>query len=56
VEVVIERRRHERRSAEDRRRNGDSAPAPVQVERRRVRSASGRRIADQRSVLVPGRG
>ena len=49
VEVVVERRRADRRSGEDRRReDGDHERA----ERRRIRNVDGRRIGERRAVLV----
>jgi RNA polymerase sigma-70 factor (ECF subfamily) len=50
IEVIVERRRHERRGAEERR-----AATPIQrrAERRGTRSPRGRRIAEQRAAQVP---
>jgi RNA polymerase sigma-70 factor (ECF subfamily) len=51
VEVVVEQRGEERRGADDRRAAG--AGSPGTAERRRIRSAAGRRIAERRAALVP---
>jgi RNA polymerase sigma-70 factor (ECF subfamily) len=48
VEVVIERRRNERRLTDERR----AADRGAAAERRRVRAASGRRVAERRAPLV----
>jgi RNA polymerase sigma-70 factor, ECF subfamily len=49
VEVVVERRRADRRAGEDRRREEQSHDAP---ERRRIRNLDGRRVGERRAVLV----
>jgi RNA polymerase sigma-70 factor (ECF subfamily) len=49
VEVVVERRADERRSAEDRR----AADIERAKERRRILGAGGRRVADRRAAQVP---
>jgi hypothetical protein len=51
IEVVVERRRGERRSGADRR--GVSGERPSGVDLRRTRLATGRRISERRGVLVP---
>ena len=48
VEVVVERRGHDRRRAEDRR----AAPAARDDDRRLIRNQAGRRIGDRRAPLV----
>jgi RNA polymerase sigma-70 factor (ECF subfamily) len=48
VDVVVERRGTDRRGLPDRRRRAE----PVTQERRRIRSVSGRRVADRRAVMV----
>lgn len=50
VEVVVERRRSDRRMAADRRDLADSLAA--QTERRRVRNLEGRRVGDRRAAQV----
>jgi RNA polymerase sigma-70 factor (ECF subfamily) len=50
VEVVVERRAVDRRSAEDRR--GDEASPDSPLERRRIHAATGRRVADRRAPLI----
>jgi RNA polymerase sigma-70 factor (ECF subfamily) len=49
VEVVVERRRRDRRAGKERRRGEDSYPGP---ERRQIRNADGRRVGERRAVLV----
>jgi RNA polymerase sigma-70 factor (ECF subfamily) len=49
VEVVVERRRTDRRSGEDRRREDGDGDGP---ERRRIRNVDGRRVGERRAVLV----
>jgi hypothetical protein len=51
IEVVVERRRGERRSAVDRR--GVSGKPRSGVDLRRTRLATGRRIRERREVLIP---
>ena len=51
VEVVIESRRLDRRGRGDRRES--KGPTPRSGERRRVRSASGRRLAERRALTAP---
>lgn len=51
VEVVREERRGERRAEQDRRREPEARDA--WSERRRIRYADGRRVADRRAELVP---
>jgi RNA polymerase sigma-70 factor (ECF subfamily) len=50
VEVVVERRGADRRALGDRR---EDAGASAEAERRRIRNAAGRRIADRRATLAP---
>ena len=50
IQVVVERRREERRSAVGRREASQALTG--ESERRRVRSASGRRVADRRAMTV----
>jgi RNA polymerase sigma-70 factor (ECF subfamily) len=52
VEVVVERRGADRRSETDRRSPADDG-VTLAVERRGIRSATGRRIAERRAALVP---
>ena len=49
VEVVVERRRTDRRSGEDRRREDGSREGQ---DRRRIRNVDGRRVGERRAVLV----
>jgi RNA polymerase sigma-70 factor (ECF subfamily) len=49
VEVVVERRRAKRRQGD---RRGDDASATPPSERRHIRNASGRRIADRRAAIA----
>ena len=51
VEVVVERRRGEQRAGASRR-SGAAARADGPAERRRVRSASGRRVGERRALTV----
>lgn len=51
VEVIVERRRRERRGGTERRRVKGAPPG--ERERRKVRSASGRRVGERRAALVP---
>lgn len=51
VEVVVERRRRERRSGADRR--ASQAKLPAGGERRQIRGPSGRRVGERRAALVP---
>lgn len=51
VEVIVERRNHERRREGDRREDGAGAPAGE--ERRTVHSFRGRRVGDRRAKLEP---
>jgi RNA polymerase sigma-70 factor (ECF subfamily) len=53
VEVVVEGRRRERRSGADRRRA--HAASPGERERRRIKSVTGRRVAERRAALAPSR-
>jgi RNA polymerase sigma-70 factor (ECF subfamily) len=53
VEVVIEQRHRDRRAGTERRADTEAASRRRGGERRKVRSPSGRRIADRRAVLVP---
>jgi RNA polymerase sigma-70 factor (ECF subfamily) len=50
VEVVVERRRRERRGND---RREDACPDAPASERRRIRNLGGRRIADRRAAVVP---
>jgi RNA polymerase sigma-70 factor, ECF subfamily len=50
VEVIVERRRRDRRTDAERRR--DEAGPPSAGERRRIRNAAGRRVADRRLASV----
>jgi RNA polymerase sigma-70 factor (ECF subfamily) len=49
VEVVVERRRQDRRSGRDRRQRDEPHPGP---ERRRVKNDAGRRVGERRAALV----
>jgi RNA polymerase sigma-70 factor (ECF subfamily) len=51
VEVIVERRGVARRASEDRR--DDDATTATASERRHVRNAAGRRVADRRATAVP---
>ncbi len=51
LEVIVERRRRDRR-AEPERRTADEGP-PTEAERRRIRNAEGRRVADRRGTRAP---
>jgi len=51
IEVVVEQRAHERRSARDRR-AGQCAPPQGRADRRRIRSVTGRRFGERRAVLI----
>lgn len=53
IEVIVERRSSERRRTDDRR---TRAADPEATERRRLRSPSGRRIADRRAPTIPESG
>ncbi|MFL5894128.1 MAG: RNA polymerase sigma factor [Thermoleophilaceae bacterium] len=53
VRVVVEFRSGERRKSEDRRAVAAAAAAATEEERRRIRSETGRRVADRRAVTVP---
>jgi RNA polymerase sigma-70 factor (ECF subfamily) len=53
VEVVVERRREDRRVSASRRGVAPAAGAGEAAERRRVRNAAGRRIADRRAIAAP---
>ncbi len=46
LEIIVERRRHERRDGSERRTSDSGAPAGA--ERRRIRNEAGRRVADRR--------
>jgi RNA polymerase sigma-70 factor (ECF subfamily) len=50
IEVVVERRRDDRRSPGDRR---DPERGDVAAERRRIRNLPGRRVGERRAALVP---
>jgi len=55
TQVVLDRRRRDRRAAAERR--GAAWPSdqadPVDSERRRVRNTGGRRVGEQRATLIP---
>jgi hypothetical protein len=51
VEIVIERRRGERRSDEDRR-HGSGKP-PLGADRRRLHHPAGRRVGERRAIVRP---
>src|SRR5436305_11853725 len=55
VEVILERRNHDRRRLAERRMNPWDPMVPRQKrrERRAVRNHDGRRVAERRGVLVP---
>jgi RNA polymerase sigma-70 factor (ECF subfamily) len=53
VEVVVERRLDDRRSRLTRREADDSARRGEQDERRRIKSQSGRRVAERRALATP---
>lgn len=53
VTVLTERRERDRRGRADERRSGLVSGSPVGSDRRKVRNASGLRIAERRATLVP---
>jgi len=50
VEVIVEQRWRDRRHSQDRRTEGSS---PATSERRRIRAAAGRRVAERRAAALP---
>jgi RNA polymerase sigma-70 factor (ECF subfamily) len=54
-EVVVERRRADRRGGVERRAPEEAPPVPP-LERRRIRSWTGRRCGERRAALLPARG
>jgi hypothetical protein len=53
VEVVVERRADDRRSRPTRREADGAAHRGARAERRRIKSLSGRRVADRRALAAP---
>ena len=55
IEVIVDRRRRDRRAAPERRGSvwPSDQPDAVESERRRVRNTGGRRVGEQRATLIP---